>query len=148
MGKKNSKLTPSTVDDLRKHTGCTNEELQKWYNSFIKEHPSAKVEVCEFEKVYQNIFPWGDASGFAHHVFRTFDKNGDGTLDFREFIITITVLRGSTYSKLNWTFSMYDPDNNGFITLEEMLEIVRVSTYFGNPIDIARIEKKFSCDFV
>lgn len=44
---------------------------------------------------------------------------------FQEFVLGLSTLsRGSVEEKLRWTFSLYDINGDGFITREEMTDIV------------------------
>jgi len=52
---------------------------------------SGSMLESEFVTMYKLLFPKGDAEQFALLTFKNFDKNGDGTVDFKEFICALFV---------------------------------------------------------
>lgn len=126
MGKEQSKLTPRDLADLAKSTTFTQDEIKTYYKEFRKNSKTGLMTVDEFKKLYSNFFPYGDPSEFAEHVFRVFDQNNDGVLDFRELIVSMSVMkRGDVNDRLKWAFNIYDIDGNGYITRDELFGILR-----------------------
>ena len=55
MGKKNSKIPPETLTQLRQCTAFSDMELGKWYKGFQKDCPSGRMTKKEFESIYKNF---------------------------------------------------------------------------------------------
>jgi len=72
MGQKNScSSQPKEICDVVSCTDFTEEEAMEWYNAFaIESGGEGKLSLEEFQNVYKQLFPNGDSSAFAEHVFR------------------------------------------------------------------------------
>ncbi|KAG2460906.1 S-modulin-like [Polypterus senegalus] len=133
---KSSALSKGILEDLKLNTKYSEEELCTWYQSFLKECPSGRISKEQFENIYASFFPDADPKTYAQHVFRSFDTNGDGTLDFKEYIIALHLTSsGKTTEKLEWAFALYDVDGNGTINKKEVLEIVTAIFKMISPDD-------------
>lgn len=121
---KSGAVSKEILEDLKLNTKFSESEIVTWYENFKKQCPSGRITKEEFQNIYRKFFPDSDANTYAQHVFRSFDTNDDGTLDFKEYIIALHMTAtGKTTSKLEWAFSLFDVDKNGYITKSEVTEI-------------------------
>ena len=78
------------------------EEIRQWYQGFMKDCPTGKLQCSEFAKIYQVFYPSGDPKLFSTFVFNLFDRNGDGSIEFDEFLTALSITsRGTAKEKLN-----------------------------------------------
>ncbi|XP_071393795.1 guanylyl cyclase inhibitory protein [Centroberyx affinis] len=101
-------------------------ELYEWFRKFINECPSGLITLHEFRRHFCDGTVGNESAEYAEQIFRTLDNNGDGVVDFREYVMAISMLiEGSSEEKLRWSFKLYDKDRDGAITREEMLDIMQ-----------------------
>ena len=107
MGAKNSKdrLNKDDLDFLKTNTHYDEDTINEWYKGFKQDCPDGRLDPQAFMKIYSKCFPSGNAGEFCDHVFRTFDVDKNGFIDFKEFLLAIDVTSsGTPEQKLNWAF--------------------------------------------
>ncbi|KFU84403.1 Guanylyl cyclase-activating protein 2, partial [Chaetura pelagica] len=119
-----SKMGQQVTNAKGEQTEMDVAELQEWYKKFVMECPSGTLYMHEFKQFF-GVQDDREASEYVENMFRAFDKNGDNTIDFLEYVAALNlVLRGKLEHKLRWTFKIYDKDGNGCIDKPELQEIV------------------------
>merc|ERR1711916_186302 len=68
-------------------------------------------------------------STFSRRIFDAFDEDGNGSISFREFVVGLSVFspRSTIEEKLDLSFSLYDIDNDGAISKDELFAILKAS---------------------
>ncbi|KAL0133568.1 hypothetical protein PUN28_000952 [Cardiocondyla obscurior] len=127
------KLSKEDMDFLKSHTRYDEATIKEWYKGFKQDCPNGRLTPAKFVDMYKMFFPSGNAEEFCDHVFRTFDMDKNGYIDFKEFLLAIDVTSsGTPEEKLKWAFRMYDVDGNGVIDMQEMTKIVQVPWLINN----------------
>ncbi|XP_072932561.1 Kv channel-interacting protein 4-like isoform X1 [Epargyreus clarus] len=126
LGEQLPRYRPDSIAALRRATRFTEPELKRLYRGFKAECPTGVVREDTFKLIYSQFFPQGaNTAQYAHYVFNTLDQDRSGLLSFEEFVTGLSILsRGTLEEKLRWTFSLYDINGDGYITKDEMTEIV------------------------
>ncbi|KAG1653457.1 Calsenilin [Nymphon striatum] len=73
---------PECIDRLCNNTNFTRKELQTIYRSFKQACPLGLATESLLQDMFSQIFPHGDSSLYAHFVFKSFDHDGNGSLNF------------------------------------------------------------------
>ena len=67
----------------------------------------------------------GKANPLLQRMFELFDTNKDGAIDFREFIMGLNSMQaGAGEDRVKMCFKIYDVDNSGWISREELSEML------------------------
>lgn len=104
-GRSSSDLSKVDVDFLLAHTHYDESEINEWYKGFMQDCPKGRLSPIKFVDMYNMFFPSGNAQQFCEHVFRTFDTDKNGYIDFKEFLLAIDVTSaGTAEEKLKWAF--------------------------------------------
>ncbi|XP_047436389.1 guanylyl cyclase-activating protein 2-like [Mugil cephalus] len=106
----------------------TLEDIQELYRKFASECPSGNLHLHEFKKIFGiSSSSTEEESAYMENVFRSFDTNEDGKIDFMEYVAAVhLVLRGRLEDKLKWSFKVYDRDGNGCLDRKEVKHIIKI----------------------
>ncbi|XP_051661840.1 lysophosphatidylcholine acyltransferase 2 [Manacus candei] len=80
-------------------------------------------------------------------LFLLFDRNGDGTIDFREYVIGLSILcnPANTEETIQMAFKLFDMDDDGTITEKEFASIIQSA--LGLPeLDVSVLFKEIDAD--
>ena len=100
-------LSTSDFDFCVSHTKFSDVEILNWFKGFRKEVPNGHLSKSHLTNLFRKVFEDGNAQTFTNHIFRIFDKDNNGTIDFKEFMIaTDMTSSGSPEEKLEWAFKV------------------------------------------
>merc|ERR1712071_457502 len=123
MGSKNGKpvLTDENAAALAQSSGLDVVQVREHFDAFVAEHPNGKMKKKDFREMMAKALPKKDAGKMEKHVFRIYDTNNDGYIDFVEFMVIFYIMSdGSPEEVLDKIFRVFDLNSDGSISNKEM----------------------------
>ena len=78
-----------------------------------------------FKEMVYKMLGVSDAEKMEKHVLRVYDENGDGVVDFTEFMVMYHIMSsGSPEEVLVKIFRIFDLNSDGVITFREMTKLI------------------------
>ncbi|CAF0815432.1 unnamed protein product [Rotaria sordida] len=121
-------LSERDINFLSSQTGLSQDEIRIWHEKFFHDNPDGRLDRNEFRKLYRLLRQECPerVDNMCDHVFRAFDVDGNGYVEFGEFLLGFAICsRGDLRSRLDYAFECYDLDSNGYITEDEIEPVLR-----------------------
>merc|ERR1711936_776800 len=128
MGSKNGKpvLREEDITALSKSSGLDQAQVKAAFDAFLAEHPNGKLKPKDFKEMMGKAVPKKDAAKMEKHVFRLYDCDKSGFIDFTEFMLVFYIMSdGTTEEVLGKIFRIFDVDGDGTISMKEMNKIIK-----------------------
>merc|ERR1711970_1016829 len=128
MGSSNGKpvLREEDISALSKTSGLDEPTIKNSFKQFIADHPDGRMKHKDILKMMQKALPKKDASKLEKHLFRIYDSNNDGYIDFTEFMLLLLIMQdGNPEEVLTKIFRVFDVNSDGSITMAEMTKVMK-----------------------
>merc|ERR1711936_1307288 len=128
MGSSNGKpvLRKEDITALSKSSGLDEAQVKDAFDAFVAEHPNGKMKPKDFREMMSKALPKKDASKMEKHMFRIYDSNNDGYIDFTEFMLIFFLMsEGAPEEVLTKIFRVFDVNSDGTITQKEMTKLIK-----------------------
>jgi len=128
MGSKNGKpvLTEQQAEQLAQSSGLDVVQVREQFDAFVLEHPNGKMKKKDFREMMAKALPKKDAGKMEKHVFRIYDTNNDGYIDFPEFMIVFYIMSDGTPEEvLGKIFRVFDVNSDNSITKKELTRLIK-----------------------
>ena len=123
--KQKAELSSEEVNYLIWNTSLGREKLEDQYRNFMRKHSSGLIDKKNFNSMMKESYPGVKTKKLSRHIFRMYDTNEDGSVDFKEFITALdTFNNGSAENNLKKIFKFLDINNDGKIHVSELIEVV------------------------
>lgn len=104
------------------HVEFPPEEIVRWHKKFFRDNPEGRLDLEAFRKFYCLLRnePIERIGSMCDHIFRAFDVDGNGYVEFGEFLLGFAVCsKGDLKQRLAYAFECYDINSNGYLTQGE-----------------------------
>ena len=127
MGSNNGKpvLRPEDLQTISRTSGLTEQQIRDDFDIFVAQYPSGAMKPTVFKEMVYKMLAVSDAEKMEKHVLRVYDENGDGVVDFTEFMVMYYIMsEGTPEEVLVKIFRIFDVNSDGVITFREMNKLI------------------------